>query len=50
MRYLQELIVIILISFTISFVVYLSLMPEDRKPTTYKELTLEHFTSMGKNK
>ena len=43
MRLLKELIVIVLISFTISLLVYLSLMPEHKKPTTYKELTLEHF-------
>ena len=43
MRLLQELIVIILLSGTISLVVYLSLMPDDRKPTTFKEFTLEHF-------
>ena len=43
MRLLQELIVIILLSGTISLVVYLSLMPEDKKPTTFKEFTLEHF-------
>ena len=43
MRLLQELIVIVIISGTISLVVYLSLMPEDKKPTTFKEFTLEHF-------
>ena len=43
MRLLKELIVIILLSGTISLVVYLSLMPDDRKPTTFKEITLEHF-------
>ena len=43
MRLLQELIVIILLSGTISLVVYLSLMPDDKKPTTFKEFTLEHF-------
>jgi len=43
MRLLKELIVIILLSGTISLVVYLSLMPDDRKPTTFKEFTLEHF-------
>ena len=43
MRLLQELIVIVLISGTISLVVYLSLMPDDKKPTTFKEFTLEHF-------
>ena len=43
MRLLKELIVIILLSGTISLVVYLSLMPDDRKPTTFKEYTLEHF-------
>ena len=43
MRLLQELIVIVLISGTISLLVYLSLMPEDKKPTTFKEFTLEHF-------
>lgn len=43
MRLLQELIVIVLISGTISLLVYLSLMPEERKPATYKEFTLEHF-------
>ena len=43
MRLLKELIVIILLSGTISLVVYLSLMPEDKKPTTFKEFTLEHF-------
>ncbi len=45
MRLLQELIVIILLSGTISLVVYLSLMPEDKKPTTFKEFTFEHFKS-----
>jgi len=43
MRVLSDLIVIVIISFTISVVVYLSLIPEDKKPTTYKEFTLEHF-------
>jgi len=43
MRLLKELIVIVLLSGTISLVVYLSLMPDDRKPTTFKEFTLEHF-------
>ena len=43
MRVLGDLIVIILISETISLVVYLGLMPEDKKPTTFKEFTLEHF-------
>ena len=43
MRLLKELIVIILLSGTISLVVYLSLMPEHKKPTTFKEFTLEHF-------
>jgi len=43
MRLLQELIVIVIISGTISLVVYLSLMPDDKKPTTFKEFTLEHF-------
>jgi len=43
MRVLKELIVIILLSGTISLVVYLSLMPEHKKPTTFKEFTLEHF-------
>ena len=43
MRALGDLIVIILISGTISLVVYLSLMPEHKKPTTFKEFTLEHF-------
>ena len=43
MRLLKELIVIILLSGTISLVVYLSLMPEHKKPTTFKEFTLEHL-------
>jgi len=43
MRLLKELIVIVLLSGTISLVVYLSLMPDDKKPTTFKEFTLEHF-------
>jgi len=43
MRVLSDLIVIVIISFTISVVVYLSLLPEDKKPTTYKEFTLEYF-------
>jgi len=48
MKYLKELIMIILISFTISLLVYLSLMPDELKPTTYKELTWEHFVRSGK--
>ena len=43
MRVLSDLIVIVIISFTISAVVYLSLMPEHKKPTTFKEFTLEHL-------
>ena len=43
MRVLGDLIVIVIISFTISLVAYLSLMPDDKKPTTFKEFTLEHF-------
>ncbi len=42
-EFLANLTVIVLISFTISLVVYLLLLPEDKKPTTYKEITLEHF-------
>jgi len=48
MRFLKDLIVIILVSFTISFLVYLSLIPAELKPTTYKELTWKHFTDLGK--
>ena len=43
MRLLQDLLVIVIISGTISLVVYLSLMPNHLKPTTYKEFSLEHF-------
>ena len=43
MRFLSDLIVIVIISFTISLLVYLSLIPEHKKPTTYKEFTLEYF-------
>lgn len=43
MKYVKGMIMIIFISFIISFLVYLSLIPEDKKPTTYKELKLEHF-------
>jgi len=43
MRFVKELIVIVIISFFISLLVYLSLIPNHKKPTTYKELTLEHF-------
>ena len=42
-EFLANLTVIVLISFTIRLVVYLLLLPEDKKPTTYKEITLEHF-------
>ena len=42
-EFLANLTVIVLISFTISLVVYLLLLPEDKKPTTYKEITIEHF-------
>jgi len=43
MKTILNFIVIILISFLISVLVYLSLMDGKRKPTTYKEFTLEHF-------
>ena len=47
MRLLQELIVIILISGTISMVVYLSLMPEDKKQPHLKSL---HWSISKQNK
>lgn len=45
---LYGLIRIFLISAFISGIVYLVLMPEDKKPRTYKEITLDHFLSVGK--
>ena len=36
------------ISFTISLVVYLLLMPEDKKPSTFKQITLDHFLNIHK--
>ena len=42
-EFLANLTVLVIISFTISLVVYLLLLPEDKKPTTYKEITIEHF-------
>ena len=38
-----EFVVIIAIAFWISLLVYLLLMPEHKKPTTYKEFTFDHF-------
>jgi len=43
MKIILNFIVIILISGLISVLIYLSLMDGERKPTTYKEFTLEHF-------
>jgi hypothetical protein len=42
-EFLANLTVIVIISFTVCLVVYLLLLPEDKKPTTYKEITIEHF-------
>jgi len=43
MKLLKELIVIIFISFTISLLVYLSLMPKELKPKTFKQFKLDNF-------
>lgn len=45
---LYGLIKIFLLSALISGIVYLILMPEHKKPKTYKEITLDHFLSVGK--
>lgn len=42
-EFLANLTIIVIISFTISLLVYLLLMPNDKKPTTYKEIELKHF-------
>jgi len=49
-EFLGNLTVIILISFVVSFVVYLLLMPEDKKPTTFKQVTLDHFLNIHKDR
>ncbi len=43
MRVLKDLIVIILISFFLSLVLYLAILPKEFKPKTYKEFTFDHF-------
>lgn len=43
MRLLKDLIVIIILSFIISLVVYLSLLPSDKKPPTFNEFKLKDF-------
>lgn len=47
-EFLANLTVIVIISFTISLVVYLLLMPEDKKPSTFKQITLDHFLNIHK--
>ncbi len=49
-EFLGNLTVMILISFIISFVVYLLLMPEDKKPNTFKQITLDHFLNIHKDR
>ena len=43
MKQLWEFIIMVLACALVSFILYLCLMDSDRKPTTYKEWTLEHF-------
>ena len=47
-EFLANLTVIFLISFVISLIVYLLLMPEASKPKTYKQIELKHFLNLNK--
>ena len=49
-EFIGNLVMIVLISFVISLIVYLLLMPEDKKPATYKQLTLDHFLNIHKDR
>ena len=49
-EFFSNLFVILIISATISFLVYLWLMPESKKPKTYKQITLDHFLNIHKDR
>lgn len=49
-EFVSNFFIIFLISFVISSIVYLLLMPEDKKPNTFKQITLDHFLNIHKDR